>query len=332
MYANVRKSEVRVAFARGSGRMRRMSGRSLSTDPTAAPPSPPPVSGARGRVAVVALVAIGALAGWAWLAAMTGSMLAEIDMATLGPGMEIFNLFNRMHGLPAEVRAALAVLCTPGAQHFGMPGGLDWRVDAGLTFAMWQAMVLAMMLPSALPVLAGEAARAGGRRDAALLLTLGYLAVWTAFSVAATGAQMGLSAAALLTPALAPASQALAGTVLVAVGLYQWTPLKLGCLTRCRLPAPLFLSPAAPTAAWFRAGLIAGRDCLGCCWALMAAMFAVGVMNVVWIALLGVAMVWEKRSTGLVAPRAIGAGLIGLGAALIGTAPAGRLLIGQLLG
>lgn len=309
-----------------------MSGRSLSTDPAAAPPPAPSASGARGRFAVAALVTVGALAGWAWLAAMTGSMLAEVDMATLGPGMAVFNLFNRMHGLPEEVRAAIAVLCTPGAQHFGMPGGLDWRVDAALTFAMWQAMVLAMMLPSALPVLAGEAARAGGRRDAAVLLTLGYLAVWTAFSLVATLAQMGLSAAALLTPALAPASQALAGTVLVAVGLYQLTPLKRACLTRCRLPAPLFLSPTAPAPAWFQAGLVAGRDCLGCCWALMAAMFAVGVMNVVWIALLGVAMVWEKRSTGLLAPRAIGAGLIGLGAVLVGTAPAGRLLMGQLLG
>ncbi|MBP0652266.1 DUF2182 domain-containing protein, partial [Mycobacterium tuberculosis] len=76
------------------------------------------------------------------------------------------------------------------------------------------------------PVLAGEAARAGGRRDAPLMLTLGYLAVWTAFSAAASVAQIGLTAMSVLTPGLAPASQTLAGTVLLAVALYQVTPLK----------------------------------------------------------------------------------------------------------
>lgn len=286
-----------------------------------ASPVDAPTPRAPGSLAVTALVVVGALAGWGWLAAVTGAMLADADMATLGPGMGVFNAFNRLSGLPDEVRTALAVLCTPDARHFGMPGGLDWRVDFGLTFVMWQAMVLAMMLPSAQPVLAGEAARAGGRRDAALLLTLGYLAVWTAFAIAATLAQMGLTTVALLTPAMAPASRTLAGTVLVAVGLYQFTPLKLACLTRCRVPAPLFLSPDAPSATWFRAGLIAGRDCLGCCIALMAAMFAVGVMNVVWIALLGVLMVWEKRSSGLFVPRVIGVALIALGLALLAGSP-----------
>lgn len=300
-----------------------MSGRPLLSDPA---------ERASGGLVVTVLVLVGALAGWGWLAAMTGAMLADVDMATLGPGMGVFNVFNRLHGLPDEVRAALAVLCTPDARHFGMPGGLDWRVDLGLSFVMWQAMVLAMMLPSALPVLAGEAARAGGRRDAAPLLALGYLMVWTGFSVAATLAQAGLTAAAVLTPALAPASRALAGTVLVAVGLYQLTPLKAACLTRCRTPAPLFLAPTAPAGAWLKAGLIAGRDCLGCCWALMAAMFAVGVMNVVWIALLGALMVWEKRSTGLAAPRAIGAALVLLGAVLIATSPAGQHFFTQLVG
>jgi predicted metal-binding membrane protein len=223
-------------------------------------------------------------------------------------------------------------MCTPGARHFGMPTGLDWRIDLALVFAMWEAMVLAMMLPTALPVLAGEAARAGGRRDAPVLLTLGYVVAWTAFSAVAALAQAGLTAAELLTPALAPASQALAGTVLLAVALYQLTPLKDSCLTRCRVPAPLFLDPAAPAGAWLKAGLIAGRDCLGCCWALMVAMFAVGVMNVVWIALLGVLMVWEKRSSGHLAPRVIAGALAVLGLALIAGSPAGRVLVQRLLG
>lgn len=291
-----------------------------------ASPADSPTPRAPGGMAVTALVVVGALAGWGWLAAVTGAMLADADMATLGPGMGVFNLFNRLSGLPDEVRAALAVLCTPDARHFGMPGGLDWRVDVGLAFVMWQAMVLAMMLPSAQPVLAGEAARAGGRRDAALLLTLGYLTVWTGFAIAATLAQTGLTTVALLTPAMAPASRGLAGTVLVAVGLYQFTPLKLACLSRCRVPAPLFLSPEAPATAWFRAGLIAGRDCLGCCIALMAAMFAVGVMNVVWIALLGALMVWEKRSSGLTVPRLIGVALVLLGLALLAGSPLGARL------
>jgi predicted metal-binding membrane protein len=283
----------------------------------------------RSRLLVFALVVLAAAAGWGWLIAMTAAMLPMTDMTTLGPGMGVLNFFNQFSGLSEELRKALAVICAPTSGHFGMPSGAIWSFsDLGLVFLMWQAMVLAMMLPSALPVLSLEAERSAGRVLPPVLLVAGYLTVWTGFSIAAAVLQEGLTAARLLNPVMGPASQVLSGTTLLAVAVYQLTPLKLGCLTRCRIPAPLFLSPEAPPRRWYGAGLIAGLDCLGCCWALMAAMFAVGVMNVVWVALLGILMIWEKLTSGMLATRVI-AGVAGLwGLVLIALSPQGLKLLG----
>ncbi len=283
----------------------------------------------RPKVLVWSAVGIGAVVGWAWLAAMIAGMLDTTDMTTLGPGMGLLNRINGLAALPPEVRAAFTVLCGPT--------GEAWTLgDAAAVLAMWVAMVLAMMLPSAAPVLtsyarlAEEKLRAGSASASPLYLAAGYLTIWLVFAVVATGAQALLTQLRVLTPAGLTASQVLAGTTLFAAGLYQFSPLKLGCLTRCRYPAPYFADNWTPRAARvYRQGIELGLDCLGCCWALMVVMFAVGVMNVVWIAVIGAVMTVEKVTFSAWVPRLIGVVLLLWGLALIGFSPVGAALLSR---
>ena len=94
------------------------------------------------------------LLGWAYLGLMIADMVPVMDMTEAGPGMGLFNLFNDFSGLPPEARAALAALCLPtSVATFGMPGSEWGLVDLGLVFWMWLMMALAMMLPTAFPML-----------------------------------------------------------------------------------------------------------------------------------------------------------------------------------
>jgi len=283
----------------------------------------------RSTVLVWLAVGIAAAIGWIWLAAMIAAMLATTDMATLGPGMGLFNRLNGFAELTPEMRAGLTVLCGPTGEAWSLG-------DGAAVAAMWVAMVLAMMLPSAVPVLtsyarlAEEKRRAGEATVSVLVLAAGYLAIWIAFALVATVGQGILTHLRVLTPAGTTASQVLAGTTLVAAGLYQFSPLKLGCLTKCRFPAPYFADNwTSRIAGVFRQGVEQGIDCLGCCWALMVVMFAVGVMNLVWIAVIGGVMVTEKVTTSLLVPRLVGVVLLLWGAALIAFSPVGQALLAR---
>ena len=163
-------------------------------------------------------------------------------------------------------------------------------------------MVLAMMLPTAAPMLSTYATLADTavKRSEPVIsvwvLAAGYLVVWLAFSVVASIAQIGLSLAGTLTAFGAPATMLLSGGVLLAAGIYQFTPAKLACLTKCQNPFLYFFSNwTTDRIGIFRLGLAQGLYCLGCCWALMAVKFAVGVMNLVWVAFLCALMVIEKN-------------------------------------
>ena len=170
---------------------------------------------------------------------------------------------------------------------------------AALQFLMWAAMMAAMMLPSAAPVilLVAGIARKGAAAGApsAAFFALGYLTVWTGFSLLATALQWGLHQAGLLSPRMAAANAALAGAVLVAAGIYQWTPLKAACLRHCRSPLAFLLQHWRSGA---RGGMILGLrhglTCLGCCAMLMALLFVGGVMNLVWIAGIALLVLIEK--------------------------------------
>jgi predicted metal-binding membrane protein len=175
------------------------------------------------------------------------------------------------------------------------------RHDALVMFLMWTIMMVAMMTPSIAPSVLLVATHARAQRERsrpyapAGAFLAGYLAVWTLFSAAATLAQWTLQAAALVNMMMEPASRVFAGGVFLAAGIFQWTPWKHACLRHCRSPLHVFLHDFRPgTRAALLMGFRHGAYCTGCCWILMALLFAVGVMNLVWVAGLSVFVLLEK--------------------------------------
>ena len=127
------------------------------------------------------------------------------------------------------------------------------------------------------------------------IFILGYLVVWTIYSVVAALGQAGLHAAALLSPAMAATSPLLAGGLLVAAGVFQWTRLKEVCLSKCRSPLSFVMTEwREGRAGAFVMGVRHGAYCVACCWALMALLFVAGVMNLWWVAGLAVFVFAER--------------------------------------
>ncbi len=188
----------------------------------------------------------------------------------------------------------LSVLCSPNGGPFGVES-----LAAG--FAMWAAMSLAMMLPTAAPMISVymDLAETASARHKTVVpagaLAGGYVAVWLGFSLAATALQAALRALGALDAWQGSVNMVLAGAVLIMAGVYQFTPLKQACLSKCQNPMPFFLSNwTEKPAGVFRLGAKQGLWCLGCCWALMLVAFATGLMNLVWMAGLGLVMMAEK--------------------------------------
>jgi predicted metal-binding membrane protein len=170
-----------------------------------------------------------------------------------------------------------------------------------LLFVMWTVMMVAMMVPSAAPMIlafltVNERRRATARPLVPVaIFLLGYLTVWTAFSVIATLAEWGLHQAAMLSTMMTATSTALNGGLLIAAGIFQWTPLKRACLKGCRSPLSFLMSEWREGAAGaFVMGLRHGAYCVGCCWVLMALLFVVGVMNLSWVAVIALFVMAEK--------------------------------------
>jgi predicted metal-binding membrane protein len=188
--------------------------------------------------------------------------------------------------------------------HMAMPMPMAPTAGVGLVllFAMWWVMMIGMMLPSAAPMILTFSSINRRRRLRAepyvptAFFIAGYLLAWGAFSVAATLGQSGLEHAALLSPMdMTATSRWLGGLLFLAAGLYQLTPLKLSCLHTCRSPFDFVVNHWRDGAVGaLRMGLAHGVYCLGCCAALMVLLFAVGVMNLLWVAGLAVVVLVEK--------------------------------------
>jgi predicted metal-binding membrane protein len=186
----------------------------------------------------------------------------------------------------------------------GMPAMMlkRWTLaDAVMMFVMWAVMMVAMMVPSVTPVvlLYARVCRRQRIGTEALVPTgaflSGYIVVWTIFSATATALQWGLEQAALLSPMMVSTSEVLGGLVLIAAGVYQWTPYKDTCLRHCRSPVD-FLSKRwrHGSGGAFAMGLEHGAYCLGCCWILMAILFVGGVMNLLCVAAIAIFVLVEK--------------------------------------
>jgi predicted metal-binding membrane protein len=192
----------------------------------------------------------------------------------------------------------------PAGRGLMMPASAPWQpVEFAYVFVMWVVMMIGMMVPSATPMVlvharvARQKAAQGKPLAATAWFAGGYLLAWITFSFAATLGQWVLERASLLTPSMAASSHVFGGTVLIAAGLYQWTPLKQACLSQCQAPITFILRHGglrSTPAGSLILGLRHGVYCIGCCWALMLVLFVLGVMNLLWIAALAILVMLEK--------------------------------------
>jgi predicted metal-binding membrane protein len=213
----------------------------------------------------------------------------------------------------------------------GAVGGLTAAMDAGaaawslrdawFVCAMWTVMMAAMMLPSASPMIEMYARIARGqsieRSWRAWLFGAGYLIAWTGFGAAMTVVQYPLARTRIVGDAMRMEPFA-GGLLLIATGIYQFTPFKQACLTQCRSPLGFFMTKWRSGG---RGALIMGVNhgafCIGCCWLLMALMFVAGVMNLLWAIALTILVLLEKASPwGGVVARTSGAVMVVSGLAL----------------
>lgn len=183
-------------------------------------------------------------------------------------------------------------------------------------FLMWAEMMVAMMIPSAAPMMLTFALVQRKRCEQERpfvptgMFLLGYLIVWTGFSALAALAQWILHAKALLSPMMTGTSPWLGGALLIAAGVFQWTPLKHACLNHCRSPLSFLLTDWREGKSGALAmGLKHGAYCTGCCWFLMALLFVAGVMNIWWVGIITLFVLLEK-----VVPRGLLVGKIAGGA------------------
>lgn len=256
-------------------------------------------------------------------------------MSTIGSSRAAGNSAARRAGLAPALDAArtrlglIALLLVLAAVAWwstadrmqGMDDGPGTELGAfGWFLSVWIVMMTAMMFPSVWPtvVLYGHMARRKARA-APLVFAAGYLATWTAAGVVAYGVfDIGRT---LLGDELAwdNAGRWLAGGTLVLAGAYELTPLKDVCLAKCRSPLG-FLISAWRDGLWggFNMGARHGAWCVGCCWALMASLFALGVMSLAWMAFVAALIALEKtlpwRRTVTYATSAL---LLALGIALL---------------
>lgn len=210
---------------------------------------------------------------------------------------------------------------------FAMPMTAAWSVgDAVLMWTMWAVMMAAMMVPSATPMIQAYnttiAPVANGRsrspNGSTPLFVAGYLVAWSGFAAVAAGAQWLLHDAALVNAMGTSTSRWVAGPLLVLAGVYQFSSLKNACLGKCRTPLGFLLS------AWRSGrggalvmGMHHGSLCIGCCWALMALLFVLGVMNLWWIALVATVVLIEKITRNAILPKLLGVMLVAWGAVVL---------------
>lgn len=252
-----------------------------TTLPSDAPPRSA-FSALQRRMTLAIVAALGLLAGWSWWYTVG----AARDMSAMVTGV-------------AEVGRAM-----------------PFDMTAGLFMGMWVAMMVAMMFPTIAPIVLlhrSVVQRRGQGPLPTIAFVGGYLVIWTVVGLVPLAALVGFRHVADESLWVARG----AGVVLVIAGLYQFTGWKAACLKACRSPLS-FLMTHDFGSGWIgaaRTGLSHGLSCLGCCWALMAVLFAVGLMNLAWMALIAVIFLAEKnwrRGVGLTLVVGVAVTLLGL--------------------
>jgi predicted metal-binding membrane protein len=208
----------------------------------------------------------------------------------------------------------------------GMMAPAAWTLGyAGIMFTMWWVMMVAMMLPSAAPILLlfariSRKEKAAGRPFIPTgIFAVGYLVAWGGFSLLATGLQWELERLGLVSPMMITTDYWLGGAILIAAGLWQLTPIKGMCLRHCRSPMGFLVQSWRPgRGGALRMGLEHGSFCLGCCWFLMGLLFFGGIMNLFWIIGLAAFVLLEKTvPMGSWIGRIVGVGVAAWGVLLL---------------
>lgn len=214
--------------------------------------------------------------------------------------------------------AAAWVITIRQAGSMGM-GGVA-MLGGGLFLTTWLVMMVAMMFPTVAPITLAFASVTRSRGEGYVptaIFVLGYLAVWAAAGLVPLAVLQAAGQLWMTPPSWLPRA---GGAVVVLAGIYQFSPLKNACLGACRSPLGFVMTHdfggGAPAAA--RAGAWHGLYCLGCCWALMAVLAVIGLMNIVWMAVIAAIFFIEKNvRRGELLPRVVGAACIAGGLAIV---------------
>lgn len=198
-------------------------------------------------------------------------------------------------------------------------GGLS-MMSGGLFLITWLVMMVAMMFPSVVPMTLAFASVSQGRGEGLFptaAFVAAYLAVWTVAGLVPLSILQAINALSMTSPSwLARAG----GLVIIAAGVYQLTPLKDACLGACRSPLGFVMTHdfggGMPSAV--RGGVAHGVYCLGCCWALMAVLAILGLMNIAWMAVIAAVFFVEKNVRfGDLLPKAVGVACVAGGLAVL---------------
>jgi predicted metal-binding membrane protein len=228
--------------------------------------------------------------------------LIKRDRLIIGVGIALTGVIAWCYTIYEARRMDITGVCACAGMKMGGPELSSWSAASLVPlFLMWAIMMVAMMLPTAAPMILTFAAVARNRRRAdrpyvpAAVFVTGYVVIWCAFSILAAVGQWLLHRQALLSPTMVSSSALLGGALLLAAGIFQFTPLKQSCLMHCRAPLEFIMTRwREGRRGAFAMGLEHGAFCTGCCWALMALLFVLGVMNILWIAALTMLVALEK--------------------------------------
>ena len=178
---------------------------------------------------------------------------------------------------------------------------LTMGLSAPLFLAIWVLMMVAMMFPAAAPMILAfhkvqaDRGESGGAFVSTLVFVAGYLLVWTLAGIAAYSGTLAAEMIAVGAALSREAEARIGGIVLVAAGFYQLTPLKEGCLSKCRTPI-VFVAKSwrDGVSGALHMGLLHGAYCLGCCWLLFVILFPLGLMNIFVMAIITLVVLAEK--------------------------------------
>jgi len=215
-------------------------------------------------------------------------------------GLSWLYLFHMSATMPG-MTSPMPVMTSPMAMPMTAPMTRAAPIELLFNFVMWSVMMVAMMVPTAVPAISLFTTLTSWRHPSqdptatTAVYVSGYIAAWVGYSVFAALAQWALTRTMLISPMGASSSGTVSALILLAAGAFQFTSLKDACLTQCRSPLAFFMAEWRDgSRGAFVMGLRQGAYCVTCCWMLMAVMFAVGVMNLVAMALLTVFLLAEK--------------------------------------